>query len=174
LKSILTTISQAIDQLNEWVGRGIAWLTTVLVLVIVYDVAARYLFNTSSAGIVELEWHLFSFIFLLGAAYALKHDRHVRVDVFYQNFSVRKQAWVNLIGTVLFLIPFCVVAIVASVEFTANAWAIQEGSPDPGGLPARYVVKAAIPLGFALLLLQAVSLLIHSILTLTEPTARHD
>ncbi|MGD1894822.1 MAG: TRAP transporter small permease subunit [Cyclobacteriaceae bacterium] len=174
MRKLLTTISQTIDRLNETVGRGAAWLTTILVLVIVYDVAARYLFNASSAGIVELEWHLFSFIFLLGAAYALKHDRHVRVDVFYQNFSAKKQAWVNFIGTVLFLIPFCVVAIVASVEFTANAWAIQEGSPDPGGLPARYVVKGAIPLGFALLLLQAISLLIHSILTLTEPTARHD
>ncbi len=173
MKKILITISQIIDRLNEAVGRGVAWLTTVLVLVIVYDVAARYLFNTSSAGIVELEWHLFAIIFLLGAAYALKHDRHVRVDVFYQNLSPKRQAWVNLTGTILFLIPFCVVAMVASWEFTANSWAIQEGSPDPGGLPARYVVKAAIPIGFVLLLLQAVSLLINSLLTLTEPTV-HD
>ncbi|MEM6840734.1 MAG: TRAP transporter small permease subunit [Bacteroidota bacterium] len=173
MRKLLITVSQIIERLNEAVGRGVAWLTTGLMLVIVYDVAARYLFNTSSAGIVELEWHLFSVIFLLGAAYALKHDRHVRVDVFYQNFSAKRQAWVNLIGTVLFLIPFCVVAAVASWEFTVNSWAIQEGSPDPGGLPARYVVKAAIPLGFILLLLQAISLLINSLLTLTEPTV-HD
>ncbi|MEM9829816.1 MAG: TRAP transporter small permease subunit [Bacteroidota bacterium] len=173
MKKLLITVSQIIERLNEAVGRGVAWLTTGLVLVIVYDVAARYLFNTSSAGIVELEWHLFAIIFLLGAAYALKHDRHVRVDVFYQNFSPKQQAWVNLIGTILFLIPFCVVATVASWEFTINSWAIQEGSPDPGGLPARYVVKAAIPLGFILLLLQAISLLINSLLTLTEPTV-HD
>jgi len=174
LRKLLTTISQTIDRLNEIVGHGVAWLTTVLVLVIVYDVAARYLFNTSSAGIVELEWHLFSFIFLLGAAYALKHDRHVRVDVFYQNFSIKRQAWINLIGTLLFLIPFCVVVIAASWKFTANSWLIQESSPDPGGLPARYVVKAAIPIGFALLLLQAVSLFIRSLLTLTETTAPYD
>lgn len=154
-----------------------AWLTTALVLVIMYDVVARYLFNTSSAGIVELEWYLFSFIFLLGAAYALKHDRHVRVDVFYQNFSPKRQAWVNLIGCTFFLIPFCVVVIIASLEFTANSWAIQEGSADPGGLPARYIVKAAIPIGFVLLLLQAISLLTHSLLTLIEPTEttpKHD
>ena len=97
----------------------------------------------------------------------------MRVEVVYQNFSPKRQAWVNLPGTVLFLIPFCVVALVDSWEFTANSWAIQEGSPDPGGLPARYVVKAAIPIGFVLLLLQAVSLLINSLLTLTEPTV-HD
>jgi TRAP-type mannitol/chloroaromatic compound transport system permease small subunit len=177
LKKLLISVSRAIDRLNEKIGRGVAWLTTVLVLVIMYDVAARYLFNTSSAGIVELEWHLFSFIFLLGAAYALKHDRHVRVDVFYQNFSPKRQAWVNFIGSTLFLIPFCVVAIITSVKFTANSWAIQEGSPDPGGLPARYIVKGAIPTGFVLLLLQAISLLIHSLLTLIEPSeisAEHD
>lgn len=168
MRKTLQTLSRAINQLNETVGRSVAWLTTVLVLVIGYDVAARYLFNTSSAGIVELEWHLFSFIFLLGAAYALKHDRHVRVDVFYQNFTPRQQAWVNLVGTVLFLLPFCYVILVESWQFTVNSWSMQEGSPDPGGLPARYLVKAAIPLGFLLLLLQALSLLFTSILTLTD------
>lgn len=168
MRKTLLTLSRAIDQLNETVGRSVAWLTTVLVLVIGYDVAARYLFNTSSAGVVELEWHLFSFIFLLGAAYALKHDRHVRVDVFYQSFTIRQQAWVNLIGTLLFLLPFCYVILVESWQFTVNAWSMQEGSPDPGGLPARYVVKAAIPIGFLLLLLQALSLLFTSLLTLTD------
>ncbi len=168
MRKILQTLSRTIDQLNETVGRGVAWLTTALVLVIGYDVAARYLFNTSSAGVVELEWHLFSFIFLLGAAYALKHDRHVRVDVFYQSFTIRQQAWVNLIGTLLFLLPFCSVILVASWQFTVNAWSMGEGSPDPGGLPARYLVKAAIPIGFFLLLLQALSLLFTSLLTLTD------
>lgn len=168
MRKTLQTLSRAIDRLNETVGRSVAWLTTALVLVIGYDVAARYLFNTSSAGVVELEWHLFSFIFLLGAAYALKNDRHVRVDVFYQSFTARQQAWVNLVGTLLFLLPFCYVILVESWQFTLNAWSMQEGSPDPGGLPARYLVKAAIPIGFLLLLLQALSLLFTSILTLTD------
>ena len=168
MRKTLQTLVRLINQLNETVGRSVAWLTTALVLVIGFDVAARYLFNTSSAGVVELEWHLFSFIFLLGAAYALKHDRHVRVDVFYQKFTARQQAWVNLVGTLLFLLPFCYVILVESWQFTLNAWSMREGSPDPGGLPARYVVKAAIPIGFLLLLLQALSLLFSSLLTLTD------
>ena len=173
MRKILQRLSHAIDALNETVGRLVSWLTTALVLLIVFDVAARYLFNTSSAGVIELEWHLFSFIFLLGAAYALKHDRHVRVDVFYQSFSKKQQAWVNLVGTVLFLIPLNYVIIQTSGKFAFNAWVMQEGSADPGGLPARYIVKAAIPVGFSLLLLQAISLLCQSILTLTDPPA-HD
>ena len=173
MRKILQRLSHAIDALNETVGRLVSWLTTALVLLIVFDVAARYLFNTSSAGVIELEWHLFSFIFLLGAAYALKHDRHVRVDVFYQSFSKKQQAWVNLVGTVLFLIPLSYVIIQTSGKFAFNAWVMQEGSADPGGLPARYIVKAAIPVGFSLLLLQAISLLCQSILTLTDPPA-HD
>lgn len=168
MKKVLLWTSNAIDRLNENIGRGVSWLNTLLVLLICFDVMARYLFSSSSAGIVELEWHLFSFIFLLGAAYALLHDRHVRVDVFYQNFSEKKKAWVNLAGTLLFLIPFCLITIYTSWKFTANAFAMQEGSPDPGGLPSRYIVKAAIPIGFFLLLLQAISLAIKSILTLTD------
>lgn len=172
MKKVLQKVSNAIDRLNENIGRGISWLNTLLVVVICYDVTIRYLFNSSSAGIVELEWHLFSFIFLLGAGYALLHDRHVRVDVFYQNYSEKKQAWVNLLGTILFLIPFCVITIHASLKFTGNAFAINEGSPDPGGLPARYIVKAAIPIGFFLLFLQAISLAFKSMLILTDTT--HD
>jgi TRAP-type mannitol/chloroaromatic compound transport system permease small subunit len=172
LRKTLERASDFIDGINEAIGRGISWLTTLLVVLICYDVAARYLFNTSSAGLVELEWHIFSFIFLLGAAYALKHDKHVRVDVFYQNFSPKKQAWVNLLGSVLFLIPFCLIIIQASLKFTYNAYAINEGSADPGGLPARFIVKGAIPVGFFLLLLQAISLGFRSLLTITEPTPR--
>lgn len=165
---MLETISKKIDALNEAVGKGIAWLTTALVLLMCYDVIARYLFNYTFAAIIELEWYLFSFIFLIGAAYALKHDKHVRVDVFYGNFTKKQQAWINLFGTIFFLIPFCIVIIYTSFRFTANAFAINEGSPDPGGLPARYLVKSAIPIGFTLLLLQAISLLLKSIITLTH------
>jgi TRAP-type mannitol/chloroaromatic compound transport system permease small subunit len=166
--NILQSICNKIDHLNETIGKGIAWLTTLLVILICYDVVARYLFNATFAAIIELEWYLFSFIFLIGAAYALKHDKHVRVDVFYGNFTEKQQAWVNLIGTLFFLIPFCIIVMYTSFRFTANSYAMHEGSPDPGGLPAVYIVKAAIPLGFTLLLLQAISLLLKSILTLTH------
>ena len=148
-----------VDGLNERVGRVVSWLTAVLVAVVCYDVFTRYV------AVQELEWHLFALIFLLGAAYSLKHDQHVRVDVFYSRFSPRKQAWVNLIGSVLFLIPFCVIVIVSSQYFVVSAFHIGETSPDPGGLPARWVLKAAIPLGFVLLLLQGLSLACRSLLS---------
>lgn len=169
LKKVLQRINNHLDRLNEQIGRGVSWVNTALVLLVCYDVAARYLFNVSSAGMVEMEWHLFSLVFLLGAGYTLLYDRHVRVDVFYQNFSKQKQAWVNLLGALCLLIPFCVVVIITSWQFMVNAFVIQEGSPDPGGLPARFMIKAAIPAGFVLLLLQALSLALHAFLTLTTP-----
>lgn len=140
-----------------------SWLTTGLVWLICTDVILRYLFNFSSASLFELELHVFALIFLLGAAYTLKADRHVRVDVFYTRFSEKGKAWVNLIGTIIFLIPLCIVVIVSSVPFVAESYNIIEGSPDPGGLPFRFLVKSAIPIGFSLLLLQAVSFCIRSI-----------
>lgn len=154
------------DGLNERVGSIIAWLTTVLVIVVCYDVFTRYLLKNSLVAVQELQWHLFALIFLIGAAYSLKHDKHVRVDVFYSRFSPRGQAWVNLIGSLLFLIPFCIIVIYSSQTFVANAFHIGEISPDPGGLPSRWILKAAIPLGFILLLLQGLALACRSLLTI--------
>ena len=154
------------DGLNERVGRAIAWLTAVLVAVVCYDVFTRYLLENSLVAVQELQWHLFALIFLIGAAYSLKHDNHVRVDLFYSRFSRRKQACVNLVGNLLFLIPFCLIVIVSSQSFVANAFRIGEISPDPGGLPARWVLKAAIPLGFFFLLLQGLALACRSLLTI--------
>ena len=150
------------DGLNEKIGFGVSWLTTVLVLVVCYDVFTRYLLKNSVVAVQELEWHLFAVIFLIGAGYTLKHGRHVRVDVFYGQFSTRTKAWVDLLGSLLFLIPFCLLAIWSSKQFVLNAFTIGETSPDPGGLPARFVLKSAIPLGFFLVLIQGVSLVFQS------------
>lgn len=155
-----------VDRLNETIGRGVIWLSSVLVLVVCYDVFTRYILKTSSVAVQELEWHIFSLLFLIAAAYSLKHDRHVRVDVFYLKFSERGKAWVDFLGSLVFLVPFCIVAILASEYFVLNSFRIGETSPDPGGLPARYLLKSAIPLGFFLLLLQALSLSFRSLLTL--------
>ena len=156
----------AIDWINEKVGKAISWLTSILVWVICLDVLFRYFFNISFASLFELEWHIFAFIFLLGAAFTLKNDKHVRVDVFYSQFSEKGKAWVNLIGTIIFLIPFCLVIIKSSIPFVINSLNILEGSPDPGGLPFRFIVKSAIPIGFSLLLLQAFALIVKSLLTI--------
>ena len=148
-----------------------AWLVLAMVLIIVYDISMRYLFQIGSVALQELEWHLFSLVFLLGAAYTLKHDGHVRVDIFYQSrwMNDRRRAWVDLFGCLFLLIPFCVLIIVSSGPFVGNAFAIGEGSPDPGGLPYRFLLKAAIPVGFALLLLQGIAQMLRAIVTLTSP-----
>jgi len=155
-------IADWIDKVSEAIGRIFSWLTTLLMLVICYDVLMRYVFTSSSAAITELEWHLFAAIFMMGAAYTLKYDKHVRVDVFYTKFSDKGKAWVNLLGTILFLFPFCYVIIISSIPFVENSYKVLETSPDPGGLPARYIVKSVIPIGFSLLMLQGVSIMLKS------------
>ena len=162
--NVLKTFMRWIDGLNEWVGRGVAWVTLALVLVIFVDVVMRYLFNTSFVFTQELEWHLFGFIFLIGAGYTLLHDGHVRVDIIYQRLGFKGQAWINLMGVIVFLIPGCLMIIITSFKFVLSSFLILEGSPDPGGIPLRFIVKGFIPAGFSLLLLQGLSLGVHSLL----------
>ncbi len=162
--NVLKTFIRWIDGLNEWIGRGVAWVTLVLVLVIFTDVFMRYLLNKSFVFTQELEWHLFGFIFLIGAGYTLLHDGHVRVDIIYQRLGFKGQAWVNLTGVIVFLIPGCLMIIISSATFVLDSFLILEGSPDPGGIPFRFIVKGFIPAGFCLLLLQGLSLAVHSLL----------
>ncbi len=126
----------------------------------------RYLFSNSAAWVGELEWHLFAIIFLLGAGYTFKHDQHVRVDLFYQKYSKKRKAWVDLIGTLIFLIPWCVMITLTSFRYTRTSFEYLERSQDPGGLPARYIIKGMMTLGFILLLWQAIQYLIEQIKTL--------
>jgi len=158
----IKTITRWIDNLNEWVGSGVAWATLGLVLVVFVDVVMRYLFNKSFVFTQELEWHLFGFIFLIGAGYTLLHDGHVRVDIIYQRLGIKGRAWTNLLGVILFLIPGCIMVISTSWQFVANSFSMMEGSPDPGGIPFRFIIKGCIPVGFTLLLLQGFSLGLHS------------
>ena len=145
-----------LDQINEWAGRSVAWLTAVLVVLIGLDVAFRYFLSETKAWVNELEWHLFALIFLFGAGYAFKHDRHVRADLFYSKMPARDKALVNLVGNVIFLIPWCCLIIWVSSRYAWDAYAIGETSPDPGGLPARFIIKSGISIGFVLLLLQGI------------------
>ena len=162
--NFLSAISRAIDTMNEWIGRGVSWVTLGLVLVVFVDVVMRYLFNPSIVFTQELEWHLFAFIFLIGAGYTLLHDGHVRVDIIYQRLGFKGMAWVNLIGVIIFLIPGCLMIITTSFKFAYTSFAMLEGSPDPGGIPFRFILKGCITVGFILLLLQGISLGIHSLL----------
>jgi TRAP-type mannitol/chloroaromatic compound transport system permease small subunit len=162
--NFLERLCRWIDTLNEWVGRGTGWAALGLVLVVFVDVVMRYLFNTSFVFVQELEWHLFAFIFLIGAGYTLLYDGHVRVDIIYQRYGPRGKAWTNFLGVVLFLIPGCLMIIATSWHFAFRAWGIGEGSPDPGGIPYRFIVKGFIPVGFSLLLLQGISMGVRSLL----------
>ena len=157
----LLQISRIIDTINEWIGRLSYWLILFMILIGVWNVIGRYLGrfigqNLTSNALIEIQWYLFDLVFLLGAAYALKHNEHVRVDLFYKDWSPKRKALVNFIGTLLFLIPFSSMVIYYSWGTIMNSWKILEMSPDPGGLP-RYPIKSMIIVSFVLLILQGIS-----------------
>ena len=159
MKSILLKIISIIDAFTECTGKFISIFVIILVLLVGYDVSMRYLFNSGSIAIQELEWHLFSIILLLGSAYTLKHDEHVRLDIFYSSKLINDKVriWFDVLGTLLILLPFCLLIIVSAGPFVTQAYIHNEISPDPGGLPARWLIKAAIPLGFFFLLIQGIA-----------------
>lgn len=156
-----------LEAVSEWAGRITAWLVPLMALIVVYDVSMRAIFQEGSVGLQELEWHLFAIVFLLGAAYTFKHDSHVRLEIFYQNFSNPTKAWIEILGTLLVLLPLCVVIIQSAIPFVENAFNYNEHSPDPGGLPHRFLIKAAIPAGFLLLALQGVANMLRAARVLT-------
>ncbi len=151
-----------IDKLNYWVGRVVSVFTFLVVLVVFVDVIMRYAFKTSFVFVQELEWHMFAFIFLMGAGYTLLKDGHVRVDIIYQRVGEKGRAWINFLGVIFFLIPGCIMIIETSLGFVQNSYSILEGSPDPGGIPYRFILKSFIPAGFVLVILQGLSLGIKS------------
>jgi len=157
----LLKFSRAIDRLNDRIGAAIQWLTLVMVLVGSFNALARWATRytgvaLSSNAYIDLQWYLFSLVFLLGAAWGLNHDVHVRVDVLYSRLSAKARAWIDLVGTVLFLLPFCAMMLWVSFPMVRASWSVREASPDPGGL-ARYPIKAVILVAFLLLLLQGLS-----------------
>ena len=157
----LLQIARAIDLVNEWIGRLTYWLVLLMVAVGVWNVFGRYMgrivgINLTSNGLIEIQWYLFDVVFLFGAAYALKYNDHVRVDIFYKSWSRRRKALANFLGNILGLIPFSCLIIYYSWGTVVNSWKIREMSPDPGGLP-RYPIKFAIILAFILLIFQGIS-----------------
>ena len=157
----LLKVSHLIDNLSEFLGKVAIYLTLLLVVIGFYNVVARYVGrfigqNLSSNRFIETQWYIFSIIFFLMFAYNLKHDVNVRVDFLYAKWSPRRKAWVDLIGTLLVLIPFCIMAIWVTINPVIFSWTLWEMSPDPGGLP-RAPIKSFIIVAFGVLLLQAVA-----------------
>lgn len=159
----LTPLLSAIDRLNQWMGRIAGGAAALLVAIIGVDVLARYWFQVTYVWVLELETYCFAALFLLGGAYAFQHDRHVRVDVFYARSSIRRKAWIDLVGGLLFLLPWCVVVLQVTYRYAAYAWAMGESSPQQGGLPMLYLLKSMILLGFVLMTLQAIAAVLRSL-----------
>ncbi len=166
MKSIFIKVSSNIDAVTEFTGKCTSWLVLTLVLLVGFDVSMRYLFRSGSIGLQELEWHLFSIIFLIGAAYTLKQDEHVRLDILYRSKLLTEQhrAWIDVFGSLFILIPFCILIIVSAWPFVSQAYIHHEASPDPGGLPARWLIKTMIPAGFFLLGIQGIAEVIKKLL----------
>jgi len=163
---ILERFVRVVDALSEGTGRIVMWLALAMVLLTSYNVFERYALGRNTTYLIELNWHFYSVIFLLGAAYTLKHDGHVRVDMLYHKLGSRGRAWVNLLGSLFFLLPLAGFLIWGTLwskyggfenSFVGRSWRFWERSPDPGGLPARYLLKTMIPVGFALLALQGLA-----------------
>jgi tripartite ATP-independent transporter DctM subunit len=149
--------SYLLERLSKYAGLLAAVLVLVLSLLVAYDAMMRYLFSAGSIALQEVEWHLFDMIFLLGLSYALKHDKHVRVDIFFERYSGNTQKVVQILSMLLLVLPFALLMLVDAYDMTLQSYLQHEVSPDPGGLGYRWVIKAVLVAGFVLLIVQALS-----------------
>jgi TRAP-type mannitol/chloroaromatic compound transport system permease small subunit len=156
----------AIDTLSEWIGRAVSWLSLLMVLTVVATVIARYFLGVGAAWTSEAVTWMHAAVFMLAAASTLRHDEHVRVDVFYRGATPRRRAWVDISGTILFLLPVCGFVLYESIPYVHSSWMMREASREADGLPALYVLKAVIPVTAALLALQGVAEILRAIAVL--------
>ncbi len=173
---VFLTISAAIDALNERVGRALIWVVLVMTLVSAGNAVSRYLLHISSNAYLELQWYLFALVFLLCAGYTLLHNEHIRIDIVVSRFSAQTRAWIDVFGTVFFLLPLSLYIMWLSWPIFVNAWVSGEMSSNAGGL-IRWPARLMIPVGFFLLSLQGLSELIKRVAFLRglipDPAEKH-
>ncbi|MGB0935851.1 MAG: TRAP transporter small permease subunit [Colwellia sp.] len=162
MNKVVTILGRLIDGL----GNFCSVLMLLMVANVFIDVIMRYFFNDVSIAMQELEWHLFGAMFMFGLAYTLKEDAHVRVDIVYDRMSAAKKAWVNILGSLFLALPITLFILYFSIDYTFDAFEMGEGSPDPGGLPYRWVVRSVIPLSCIFLTLSIVYVILSNIQTL--------
>jgi TRAP-type mannitol/chloroaromatic compound transport system permease small subunit len=166
----LLALARVIDALTERIGKIVIWLVLVATLISAGNALARWALGASSNAWLEVQWYLFGALFLLAAGYTLKHNGHVRIDIFYGRLSAKGQAWIDLIGGLFFLLPMAGLLAWLAWPMFVDAWTTQEMSPDAGGL-LRWPVKLLLPLGFGLLALQGVAEIVKRIGVLTGALA---
>lgn len=167
----LRALVRCIDKFTDTSGKLLAWLVLAMALLTAFIVVMRYGFNRNSIFTQELVTYMHASLFLLGTAYALKVGAHVRVDIFYRDFSDRGRAWVNSLGGIVFLVPVCLFILASSWNFVTESWAMYETSSEPGGIPAVYLLKSLIPLMALNLLLQGVAETLRNALFLVDGEA---
>jgi TRAP-type mannitol/chloroaromatic compound transport system permease small subunit len=175
----LLALAQRLEWVNRVVGAVVSWLALAMVLVTFLVVVLRYAFDAGSIALQESVTYMHAMLFMLGIAFTLQQNGHVRVDIFYQRFSRRGRAWVDLLGTLFLLVPVCLFLLVSSWDYVAESWAVQEGSREAGGLPGVWLLKTLILLMPLLLLVQGLIWMLRSGLfiagveaELPDPSAR--
>jgi len=172
MQRLFAHLANRIDALNDLIGRSVAWLTLLMVLVMFSVVVLRYVFNTGWIAMQESVTYMHACVFLLGAAYTLRHEGHVRVDIFYRDGSPRFRALVDLLGSLVFLLPLSIYIFWVSWDYVASSWSLLEGSREAGGLPGVYLLKSTMIVMAALILLQGISTIIKSVLSLASPASK--
>lgn len=165
---MLENIAHQIDRLNDWIGRTVSWLTLIMVLITFLVVLLRYLFDLGSIALQESVSYLHCMVFMLGISWTLKNNGHVRVDIIYQHCQPKRRALLDLLGTLLLLMPVSIFIFYSSLDYVANSWSQLESSREAGGLPGVFLLKTLIPLAATLLFLQGISLICRAILVMSE------
>jgi len=160
---MILTISEKLDKTAERIGQITSWLIFILVIQVAGDVFFRYFFHISSIAEQELQWHILAAIAMFGSAYTFQQGEHVRVDLLYHLYSKRVKIILDILVPLLIIIPFSIFIIYLSSQYVLQSYVNGEISPDPGGLPYRYLVKSLIPIGFILILLQGIAVLLKAI-----------
>jgi len=169
---MLQTLVRFIDKFSKALGVIAAILLLLLLVSVFYDVIMRYVFNDVSIGFQELEWHLYSCVFMLGVSYALTTESHVRVDFIYDRLNSKRQAIIDIAGVIIFILPFAGLVFWYSLGFVADSYDLGERSGDPGGLPYRWLIKSMIPIAFAAIVLSSIGMLIKAIIALQDIKSR--
>jgi len=160
---MLLKIEKGFDKFADIIGYITAFTMVLMILNVFYDVIMRYFFRAGSIAMQEMEWHLFSVIILLGIAYTLKEDGHVRVDLIYDRLTDKKKAMINMVGVVIFILPIALLIGIGSIDYVIEAYQSGEQSGDPGGLTNRWLVKSLIPLSFFLLIITSIGFFIKNL-----------